>query len=55
MYIGEVGKLFHYVSVPVVMRNSNRAPLYALFLASRNEQAVKITNDIFRRYERLSG
>ncbi len=53
LYIGDIRKLFGYASTPVVMRNSTNTPLYALFLASGNRTAVKITNDIFRRYERL--
>jgi three-Cys-motif partner protein len=53
MCIGNIGQLFEYVSTPVIMRNSSNAPLYALFLASHNQTAVKITNDIFKRYERL--
>jgi three-Cys-motif partner protein len=51
-YIGHMEGLFRYVSEPVLMRNSRRAPLYVLFLASHNETAVKITNHIFRQHER---
>jgi len=53
IYIDNIRKLFGHVSTPVVMRNSTNAPLYALFLASHNQTAVKITNDIFKRHERL--
>ena len=52
-YIDGVKGLFKFVSEPVLMRNSVGAPLYVLFLASHNETAVKITNEIFKVYERL--
>lgn len=52
-YIANLSKLFGYVSDPVVMRNSQNAPLYALVLASHNPTAVKIMNEIFARYEQL--
>ena len=54
-YIERVQKCFEYASEPVLMRNSKEVPLYALFLASHNRTAVRITNDIFKSYERLRG
>lgn len=51
IYITNVKKLFPYASDPVVMRNSQRAPLYALFLASHNQSARRIMNDISRLYQ----
>jgi len=51
-YLQRIRQLFRFVSEPVLMRNSREAPLYSLFLASHNEAAVRITNDIFRRYRR---
>lgn len=53
VYADQVNNLFPFVSKPVIMTNSKNAPLYALFLASHNQTGVKITNDIFGRYERL--
>lgn len=53
LYTNQIGTLFSFISQPVIMRNSRNAPLYALFLASHNERAVKIVDDIFKRYERL--
>ncbi|MCC7105186.1 MAG: three-Cys-motif partner protein TcmP [Chloroflexi bacterium] len=55
IYVRKLKALFGRVSRPVIMRNSANAPLYALFLASHNETAVKITNSIFQTYERLGG
>lgn len=53
VYADQLGKVFPFVSKPVIMMNSKNAPLYALFLASHKRNAVKIVNDIFSRYERL--
>jgi three-Cys-motif partner protein len=53
IYADKVKEIFKYVSNPVIMTNSKNAPLYALFLASHNQTAVKIVNDIFSRYKRL--
>lgn len=53
IYANQVSGLFPFVSEAVIMKNSKNAPLYALFLASHNKTAVKIVNDIFKRYERL--
>ncbi|GET37531.1 three-Cys-motif partner protein TcmP [Microseira wollei] len=53
LYAEQLGSLFEYVSKPVLMKNSTNSVLYALCLASHNQTATKITNDIFARYERL--
>lgn len=53
LYTQQLGSLFSNVSKPVLMKNSTNSVLYALCLASHNKTAVKITNDIFGRYERL--
>lgn len=53
LYTEQLGSLFPHVSRPVLMRNSTNSVLYALCLASHNQTAIKITNEIFNRYERL--
>ncbi|NJN88217.1 MAG: three-Cys-motif partner protein TcmP [Leptolyngbyaceae cyanobacterium SL_7_1] len=53
LYTEQLRSLFQHVSKPVLMRNSTNSVLYALCLASHNETAIKITNDIFNQYERL--
>lgn len=53
LYTENLRHLFPHVSEPVIMKNSTNSPLYALCLGSHNEKAVKITNDIFKKYERL--
>jgi three-Cys-motif partner protein len=52
LYTERLKTLFPYVSNPVIMKNSKNAALYTLCLASHNEKAIKITNDIFKRYEK---
>lgn len=41
---------FRHVPDPLPMRNSKGATIYYLFLASQNETAKKIINDIFNKY-----
>ena len=52
-YVQDLKQLFPHVSRPVIMKNSTSTPLYGLVLASHNETAVKVTNDIFRLYDEL--
>jgi three-Cys-motif partner protein len=53
LYAEQLRSLFPHVSRPVLMKNSTNSVLYTLCLASHNQTATKITNDIFVRYERL--
>jgi len=41
---------FKYVPDPVLMCNSNNAPMYYFFFASSNETGGKIATDIFNKY-----
>jgi three-Cys-motif partner protein len=53
LYTSHLSSLFPHVSKSILMRNSTNSALYALCLASHNSAATKITNDIFKRHERL--
>ena len=53
LYTEQLRLLFPHVSRPVLMKNSTNSVLYALCLASHNQTAIKITNELFNRYERL--
>jgi three-Cys-motif partner protein len=53
LYTEQLRSLFPHVSKPVLMRNSTNSVLYSLCLASHNQTAIKITNEIFHRYEKL--
>lgn len=50
IYSNQLKEVFPYVSDYVIMRNSIGAPIYALVLASHNETAIKIMNDIMRKF-----
>ena len=52
LYVKQAAELFAYVSNPVIMRNSQNAAMYSLFVASHNPTATKITNEIYAKYER---
>jgi three-Cys-motif partner protein len=54
LYTEQLSSVFPHVSKAAIMKNSTNSALYALCLASHNPTAVKITNDIFKRYERLN-
>jgi three-Cys-motif partner protein len=53
LYTNQLKSLFPHVSRPVLMRNSTNSALYALCLASHNQTAIKITNEIFNLHEKL--
>jgi three-Cys-motif partner protein len=53
LYTTQLKSLFPHVSRPVLMRNSTNSALYALCLASHNQTAIKITNEIFNLHEKL--
>lgn len=55
LYTEQLRSIFHHVSRPVLMRNSTNSVLYALCLASHNQTAIRITNDILNRHEKLRG
>lgn len=51
LYRDRLTSVFPCVSNAVIMRNSKNAPLYALMLASHEKVAIKIMNDIFKKYQ----
>ncbi len=44
-------EIFPYCSDPILMVNSNNAPLYCLLFAGHNKTGVKIASDIFVKHE----
>ena len=52
LYQKKLKEVFEFVSKPFELKNSTGSPMYHLFLASNNETAVKIGNDIVRKYNR---
>lgn len=53
IYLNRLKSCFSFVSDFIIMANSKHSPLYALCLASHNQTAVKITNDLFKTLKRL--
>ena len=50
IYKERLKKVFKFVSLPYELRNSQNSVMYHLFLASNNKSAVKIGNDIVKKY-----
>lgn len=52
IYKGRLEEVFKFVSKPYALKNSTKTVMYHLFLTSNNESAVKIGNDIVKKYNR---
>lgn len=55
LYQKRLKEVFAYVSKPFELRNSAGSPMYHLFLGSNNQAAVKIGDDIVRKYNKYNG
>jgi three-Cys-motif partner protein len=55
LYRKRLKEVFRFVSVPFELRNSMQSPMYHLFFASNNDKAVKIADDIVKKYNKLHG
>lgn len=52
LYQKKLREVFEFVSKPHELKNSTNSIMYHLFLASNNETAVKIGNDIVKKYNK---
>lgn len=50
LYKNRLKEVFKYVSKPYELKNSSNSVMYHLFLTSNNKTAVKIANDIVKKY-----
>jgi three-Cys-motif partner protein len=50
LYQERLRDIFNHVSEPYEMKNSTNSVMYHLYLASNNKTAIKIGNDIVRKY-----
>lgn len=50
LYAQKLQEIFKFVSAPYELRNSSNSVMYHLFLTSNNKTAVKIANDIVKKY-----
>ncbi|EOR93611.1 hypothetical protein ADIARSV_3195 [Arcticibacter svalbardensis MN12-7] len=53
MYQGRMKTVFNYTSDPYIIINRNNSVMYHFFLASDNQTAINIANDIVRPYNDL--
>lgn len=52
LYRKKLKEVFSSVSKPFEIRNKTNSPMYHLYLASNNETAIKIANDIVKKYNK---
>ncbi|QRA41999.1 three-Cys-motif partner protein TcmP [Chryseobacterium cucumeris] len=50
LYEDRLKKLFKFVSKPYILKNKMNSVMFHFFMASNNRQAVKIANDITKKY-----
>ncbi len=50
LYRNRLNEVFVFVSKPYALKNSTNSTMYHLFLTSNNETAVKIGNDIVKKF-----
>ena len=54
LYKERLANLFKFVSEPYVLKNKSNSIMFHFFMASNNKSAVKIANDIIRKYNMRS-
>lgn len=54
LYRKRLKEVFEYVSEPFVLQNSKGTTMYHLFMASSNKTALKIANDIVKKYNQMN-
>lgn len=52
LYQNRLKDVFNFVSEPYELKNSANSIMYHLFLASNNKTAIKIGNDIVKKYNK---
>lgn len=53
IYQNRLKEVFPFVSNPYELKNSSNSIMYHLFLASKNKSAIKIGNDIVKKYNNI--
>jgi len=53
LYKERLGNVFKFVSEPFILKNSKGNIMYHMFMASNNSLAVRIANDIVKKYNKL--
>ena len=52
LYRKRLKEIFDFISEPFILQNSKGTTMYHLFMASNNKVALKIANDIIKKYNR---
>jgi len=55
LYRKRLKEIFDFISEPFILQNSKGTTMYHLFMASNNKVALKIANDIIKKYNRKGG
>jgi len=50
LYKKRLNDIFKFVSDPFIMKNSTNSSMYHFFMATKNQNAYKIANDIIKKY-----
>jgi three-Cys-motif partner protein len=53
LYKERLNKLFKFVSEPYILRNSSNSVMFHFYMASNNQTAVKIANEIVKKYNTI--
>ena len=54
LYKSRMNEIFNFVSEPFVLLNTRGTIMYHLFMASSNKTALKIANDIVKKYNKVN-
>jgi len=54
LYKKRLNNLFKFVSEPYVLKNKSNSIMFHLLMASNNDTAVKIANEIITKYNKLN-
>ncbi len=53
LYKSRLNTVFKYVSIPFILQSTKGNIMYHMFLASNNLTAIKIANDIIKKYNEM--
>jgi hypothetical protein len=53
LYKEKLGHIFQFVTEPFILRNTKGNIMYHMFMASNKKTAVKIANDIIKKYLKM--
>lgn len=54
LYQERLNQLFEYVSNPYILKNKSNSIMFHFYMASNNQKAIKVANDITKKYNSLN-